>query len=122
VSEIINQISIQDQILALALSSPERFPVAFRKYRSLRPEEVTQACLLHLGDRELDNAGRMMIMWLSLSADYLPALLDAKLLPLEAAKRVAAFFAKLIQQYLSKLVNLSERSNDLSVRRLISRA
>ena len=120
--ETVTQTSIQDQILALALSSPERFPAFFRKYRDLYPEEVTHACLLHLSEHGSDKTGRQMMVWLCLSADYLPALLDPKLLSLEAARRAAAILCQADQQYLARLVNLGEQPDSLSVHRLLNRA
>ncbi len=121
-AETLVQSSIQDQILALAAKDPEQFQNMFRIHRGTYPEKITRACLLHLAEHGLDQAGKQMIGWLCSSADYFPALLDRQIFPQEAAKRVLAILSQADQQCVPKLVNLADQSDKLPVRRLISRA
>jgi hypothetical protein len=65
----------------------------FRRYhqqvRTIFPDEVLRFSIRHLAHHEEGPVERFLIAWLAGQGEYMPALLDPDLLPLEKAKRLA---------------------------------
>lgn len=114
--------SVQNALGQFNRSTPEKFGGSLRGARSVCPENVTQACILHLHQHGLDAVAGKMMLWVIESDRYLLQLVDTDLLTFEAAKQVCSYFREADPQFLPRLSRLAYSSEGGISPRLISGA